>query len=119
MVSIINIPKRKTIIKGEVTTQVTTQAYVPDYKIVSEIQYTSNGEKLIIAKDINETTITLDSTKNSKVIIKALTNVRLLPDIGKIDEEWDELQLDWGACVQFQFVEGNWIILSSDGLKMS
>ena len=123
MVSIINIPKRKIIIKGEVTTQVTTkvttQAYVPDYKIVSEIQYTSNGEKLIIAKDINETTITLDSTKNSKVIIKALTNVRLLPDIGKIDEEWDELQLDWGACVQFQFVEGNWIILSSDGLKMS
>jgi len=119
MVSIINIPKRKIIIKGEVTTQVTTQSYVPDYKIVSELQYTSNGEKLIIAKDINETTITLDSTKNSKVIIKALTNVRLLPDIGKIDEEWDELQLDWGACVQFQFVESNWYILSSDGIKNS
>ena len=118
MVSIINIPKRKTIIKGDVTTHVTTQVYVPDYKIVSELHYTSNGEKLIISKNIKETTITLDSTKNSQVIIKSLTNVRLLPDIGKIDEEWDEIALDKGSCVEFVFINKSWYILSSDGLKI-
>ena len=36
-----------------------------------------------------------------------------------IDEEWDELLLEKGSCVQFQFVQGNWYILSSDGLKIS
>jgi hypothetical protein len=87
--------------------------------IVSEPNYTSNGEKLIIAKNVDETIIVLDSTKNQKITVKVLTNVTIKPDMNKIDEEWDELQLDWGACVQFQFVEGNWYILSSDGLKMS
>jgi hypothetical protein len=115
MPEIIKIPQRKIITKNE-----QPQPQLPvDYRIVSEPNYNSNGEKLIIAKNINETIITLDSTKNSKITVKVLTNVRVLPDIGKIDEEWDELQLDWGACVQFQFVEGNWYILSSDGLKMS
>jgi hypothetical protein len=115
MVQIIQIPQRKIVTRSE-----QPQQQLPvDYVIVSEPNYTSNGEKLIIAKDVDETIITLDSTKNQKIIVKVLTNVRVLPDIGKIDEEWDELQLDWGACVQFQFVEGNWYILSSDGLKMS
>jgi hypothetical protein len=115
MPEVINIPQRKTIRRGQSINQVVT----PEYKIVSESEYSSNGEKLIIAKDINQTTITLDSTKNFKVIIKVLTSVSVIPDLGKIDEEWDELQLDWGACVQFQFVEGNWYILSSDGIKNS
>ena len=115
MPQIIQIPKRKIVTRSE-----QSQPIIPvDYKIVSEPNYTSNGEKLIIAKNVDETTITLDSTKNQKITVKVLTNVRVLPDFGKIDEEWDELRLDWGACVQFQNVEGNWYILSSDGLKMS
>jgi hypothetical protein len=115
MPEIIKIPQRKVITRSEQPQQ---QSPV-DYKIVSEPNYTSNGEKLIIAKNVDETVIILDSTKNQKITVKVLTNVTIRPDINKIDEEWDELQLDWGACVQFQFVEGNWYILSSDGLKMS
>ena len=115
MPEIIKIPQRKIITRSE-----QPQPQLPaDYKIVSEPNYTSNGEKLIIAKNVDETIIVLDSTKNQKITVKVLTNVTIRPDINKIDEEWDELQLDWGACVQFQFVEGNWYILSSDGLKMS
>ena len=117
MVQIIKIPQRKIITKS-VQPQVQPQLPV-EYKIVSEPNYSSNGEKLIIAKNVNETIIVLDSTKNQKITVKVLTNVTIRPDMNKIDEEWDELQLDWGACVQFQFVEGNWYILSSDGLKMS
>jgi hypothetical protein len=115
MPEIIKIPQRKIITRLE-----QPQPQLPaDYKIVSEPNYTSNGEKLIIAKNVDETIIVLDSTKNQKITVKVLTNVTIRPDMNKIDEEWDELQLDWGACVQFQFVEGNWYILSSDGLKMS
>ena len=115
MPEIIKIPQRKIITMSE-----QPQPQLPaDYKIVSEPNYTSNGEKLIIAKNVDETIIVLDSTKNQKITVKVLTNVTIRPDMNKIDEEWDELQLDWGACVQFQFVEGNWYILSSDGLKMS
>ena len=115
MPEIIKIPQRKIITRSE-QPQPQLPAY---YKIVSEPNYTSNGEKLIIAKNVDETIIVLDSTKNQKITVKVLTNVTIRPDMNKIDEEWDELQLDWGACVQFQFVEGNWYILSSDGLKMS
>ena len=115
MPEIIKIPQRKIITRSE-----QPHPQLPaDYKIVSEPNYTSNGEKLIIAKNVDETIIVLDSTKNQKITVKVLTNVTIRPDMNKIDEEWDELQLDWGACVQFQFVEGNWYILSSDGLKMS
>ena len=115
MPDIIKIPQRKIVTRSE-----QPQQQLPvDYVIVSEPNYTSNGEKLIVAKNVDETVIILDSTKNQKITVKVLTNVTIKPDMNKIDEEWDELQLDWGACVQFQFVEGNWYILSSDGLKMS
>jgi hypothetical protein len=34
------------------------------------------------------------------------------------DEEWDEIALDKGSCVEFIFINQNWYILSSDGLKI-
>jgi hypothetical protein len=52
-------------------------------------------------------------------VIKALTKVLIIPDVGKIDEVYDEIDLDWGACVEFRFAAGNWYIISSDGLKNS
>jgi hypothetical protein len=48
-----------------------------------------------------------------------MTKVLIIPDIGKIDEEYDELFIDKGACVEFRFCAGVWYIISSDGLKMS
>jgi hypothetical protein len=114
MPEIIKIPKRKIITRSE---QIEPQIIV-DYVIVSESNYSSNGEKLIIIKDVEQSTITLNSLKNQKVTIKVLTNAIIKPDLNKIDEEWDELHLDRGACVQFQFVGGSWLILNSDGLKM-
>ena len=90
-----------------------------DYCVVSEPEYTTNGEYAIIITGIPSCRLKLNSLTTDRVKIKAMTSVLIFPDINTIDEEWDELQLDWGACVQFQFVEGNWIILSSDGLKMS
>jgi hypothetical protein len=52
-------------------------------------------------------------------VIKALTLLTIIPDMGKIDEEFDEINCDRGACIEFRFCNGNWYILSSDGLKQS
>jgi hypothetical protein len=48
-----------------------------------------------------------------------LTTVLIKPDVGLIDEEWDELLLEKGSCVHLSFVEDNWYIISSDGLKLN
>jgi hypothetical protein len=36
-----------------------------------------------------------------------------------IDEEFEEVELSNGSCVEFKFVGDFWYILSSDGLKNS
>lgn len=90
-----------------------------ELSVVSELDYRTNGEFCIIVRGILQSFITLDSKTTDHVVIKAMTMVTVRPDVGKIDEEWDELVLDKFACVEFQFVGGNWYILSSDGLKQS
>jgi hypothetical protein len=47
-----------------------------------------------------------------------MTSVLILPDINSIDEEWDEIALEKGSCVEFVFINQSWYILSSDGLKI-
>lgn len=90
-----------------------------ELSVVSELDYRTNGEFCIIVRGIQQSFITLDSGTTDHVVIKAMTRVTVRPDVGKIDEEWDELVLDKFACVEFQYVGGNWYILSSDGLKQS
>ena len=60
----------------------------------------------------------LDSTTTDHVKIKALTNVLILPDKNKIDEEWDEIYVESGACIEFRYAGNHWYIMSSDGLKL-
>jgi hypothetical protein len=36
-----------------------------------------------------------------------------------IDEEFNEVELTKGSCVEFRKIGDNWYILSSDGLKDS
>jgi hypothetical protein len=48
-----------------------------------------------------------------------MTNLKVKPDINRIDEEYDEVDLDKFACVEFKFIRDTWYILSSDGLKNS
>ena len=90
-----------------------------ELSLVSELDYRTNGEFCVIVKGIPQSFVTLDSKTTDHVVIKSLTNVTVRPDLGRIDEEWDEIALGKYACVEFQFVGGNWYILSSDGLKQS
>ena len=93
---------------------------LPDQRrtLVSELDIiTTSGESLVIAK--NNCKIKLNSQLGDSIIVKVLNGALIIPDFGRIDEEWDEIILEKGACVDFRFVEGNWYILSSDGLKIS
>jgi hypothetical protein len=88
------------------------------YKIVSIPQYKTSGEEIILVKNINSSKISLDPHFSKHIKIKAMTKVLIVPLIGKIDDEYDEILIDKGACVEFQFIENGWYIMSSDGLKI-
>lgn len=89
-----------------------------DNLILLEKNHITNGEDLIIVKTVGGSEILLNSETTNRIIIKSLVSVLIKPNTGKIDEEWDELSLEKGACVQLQFIQDHWYILSSDGIKM-
>ena len=90
-----------------------------DLVISSEPFYETNGENFLILRDIDSCKIKLNSSTTDHITIKALTRVLIIPDINRIDEEYDEIMIDKGACVEFYFGFGSWYIVSSDGLKGS
>ena len=109
-----NKPIRKTVFRGDRSINLDTFETV----IVSDETYKTNGETLLIVRDVNQSKIKLDSTTTERIKIKTLTNCTIIPDMGRIDEDWDEIAVGRGACVELQNVHGVWYILSSDGLKM-
>ena len=90
-----------------------------EISIVSEKEYRTNGEECVIVRNVQESKIILDSKTTDHVVIKSMTYLKIKPDIGKIDEEYDEVIADRYSCIEFRFCVGNWYILSSDGLKNS
>ena len=90
----------------------------PITRIVRDEVYKTDGEYFIIVKDVNNCKLVLDSNTTTHIRIKSLTNTLITPFIGRIDEEYDEILLSKGSCVEFLSVEGVWYIISSDGLKL-
>jgi hypothetical protein len=111
MAIIKSIPSKR-IIRGEVIN-------ASEISVVSESSYKTNGESCIIVRGVLQSVIILDSSNTDHVVVKSMTNLTILPDVGKIDEEYDEVVVDKFACIEFRFIGGNWYILSSDGLKQS
>lgn len=106
-----SIPSRRIINGNAINTS--------EISIVSETSYKSTGEYLIIVKGVPYCNLTLDSNSSDHVVVKAMCNVNVIPDKGRIDEEWDEITLDKYSCVEFMHAGGSWYVLSSDGLKQS
>ena len=98
--------------------KITQPEIIPMKKIITSNEYQTNGEVLIVVKDVETCNLKLDSNTTEHIIIKALTKVFIRPSSGKIDEFYDEIFIDWGACVEFYLLENNWYIVSSDGLKL-
>jgi hypothetical protein len=111
MAIIKTIPSRK-IINGLVID-------TSEISIVSETNYQTNGESCVVVRGVSDSTVILDSKTTDHVVIKSMTRLTIIPDTGKIDEDYDEIVAERYACIEFRFVGGNWYILSSDGLKQS
>ena len=107
-----------TLIEIENTEETENTELIPMKKIITESNYRTNGEILLVIKDVESCNIILDSNTTEHIIIKALTKVFIRSSSGKIDEYYDEIFIDWGACVEFYLLENNWYIVSSDGLKL-
>jgi hypothetical protein len=105
-----SIPSRRIINGHEITTS--------DVAVVTNKSYSTNGESAIVIKDIDSCDLFLNSKTTDHVVIKALTKVNVTAD-SLIDEEFDIIELDKGACVEYRKIGDYWYILSSDGLKNS
>jgi hypothetical protein len=126
MIKIENITPRKNVVKYETQKVIIPQQPFTEPTeikqkmiIVREPFYTTSDHEIIIVKDVDECKIVLNSAKIDNVTIKSLTKVSIKPDLGEIDEFWEEIIIDKGACVNFRFMEGNWNIISSDGVKLN
>lgn len=87
-------------------------------KVIREKNYSTNGEILLVIKDIDVCNLILNSETTEHIIIKALTKVIIKPSQNLIDEFYNEIEINKGACVKFFLLENNWYIVSSDGLKL-
>ena len=105
------IPSRRIINGMQITTS--------EISVVSELDYRTNGESCVIVTGIPWSVVVLDSRTTDHVVVKSMTQLTIRPDMGKIDEDYDEIVMDRYACVEFRFIGGTWYILSSDGLKQS
>jgi hypothetical protein len=87
--------------------------------MVSDEKYTTEGESVIITKELENIEVILNHKNTDHVIVKALTNTKIKPIEGLIDEEFNEINIEKGACVELYYAFGSWFIVSSDGLKQS
>jgi hypothetical protein len=71
-----------------------------------------------VIKDVEICELFLDSNTTDHIVIKSLTKVNVTADT-LIDEEFNIIELDKGACVEYRKIGDYWYILSSDGLKNS
>ena len=85
--------------------------------MISDDTYTTEGESVVITKDLELIEVILNHRNTDHVIIKALTNTKIKPIEGLIDEEFNEINIEKGACVELYYAFGSWFIVSSDGLK--
>jgi len=89
-----------------------------DSVVVSNPTYKTDGEYVVVVKDVDYCKLTLDSKTTDHVVVKSLTDVLVIAD-SLIDEQFDEVELTDGSCVEFKKIGEYWYILSSDGLKNS
>jgi len=87
-------------------------------KIITESDYTVKNESIVVIKDVDFCNLYLDNTKCKSIQIKSLTKVLIKPIDSLIDDYYEEILIEKGACVELEFIDDSWYILSSDGLKL-
>ena len=79
--------------------------------------YTTLNTRYIIATE--DLTITLNDTNLNRFYIKSMANITVKTKSGKIDGEWEEINMGPQSSIEVLSDNTNWFILSSDGLKNS
>lgn len=114
---------KSTLVKrkiGEKVYNITTPIPIKELKKVVRIpKYKTDGENLIIVKDVKTCELSIDHTNTKTIKIKAMTQVLIKPIRSTIDDYYEELLIEKGACVELEYLENSWYILSSDGLKLN
>jgi len=87
-------------------------------KIITIPEYSTSGEYLLIVKDVPACTINLIWETTESIKIKALTKVTIVAKNSSIDGRYSDMEIENGACVEFEYLEGVWYIVASDGIKM-
>ena len=91
---------------------------IEDIPIIITENYTTKTTRYIIAKK-DDITITLDDTNFKRFYIKSMAEINVVPTKGLIDEEWEEINMGPQSSIELIAHDGNWYVLSSDGLKNS
>lgn len=107
---------RKDVYSGDINT--TTLEKDNTTKVITS-DYTTNGEYLLVVTE--KANVILNSTVDTKIKIKSLSNTTITPDKGLIDNKWETIELSTDSSVEFVFISdlGYWVIVSSDGIKDS
>lgn len=93
---------------------------VCECSMVSEQEYLTNGESLIVINNVPHCTVTLNREDTDNITIKSNVDKLIIrPDFGKIDEEFEEIEINRGVAINFWFLGGTWWIIGSDGIKHS
>jgi len=86
-------------------------------KIINQEEYITNGEYLLIVKDIDNCEIILNYQTTESIKIKSFTKTTIIPLNSLIDNIYEIVEIDNGASIELEYYEGNWYIVSSDGIK--
>ncbi len=105
------------IVGGKTTYTVATDSEL-NIKTISEQSYTTNGENIILVREVESCQLILDKTTTTHLIVKSLTDTLLKTNSGLIDEYYEEIAMKKGACVELINIGDHWYVLSSDGLKI-
>ena len=104
---------------GEKKYGVFSKIITAESPVLIENSYLTQSENFILVKDITDGEIILNNLMTEHIVIKCLGKILVKPFNNKIDDEFDEIELGKGSCVEFLLVEDSWYIISSDGLKQS
>jgi hypothetical protein len=85
---------------------------------ISDPIYETGCESFLVIKNIEHCKVKLSSFHSEHITIKAMTTVLIIPDNGKIDEDFDEIELHSGSAIELIYAFDTWYIVSSDGIKM-
>lgn len=91
---------------------------VCESSMVSDTEYITNGETFILVNSVPSCSITLNRENTDNVTIKSnVPKVLIKPDLGRIDEEYEEIEITKGVSITFWFLNNTWWVIGSDGIK--